>query len=95
MYYTFGCELVRIEGCTSAYRPKNKIWKDKWELQTDSPWPNKCCARRCSNEATVGANISIEGVDGSFILPICKPCNSSRSEWFRVITGSKAVKEKE
>ena len=85
-------KVCNIAG-TARFRSRYyESWKQFWKNECYKKWPDKCRIAHCLNEATDGAHVTIDGMIGEFIFPMCNKCNNKGSqEWLTANSKTIAV----
>ena len=51
-------------------------WKNHWIRHSGDTWPDECSVLGCGKEATDGAHVKHDIIQGEQIVPMCPECNS-------------------
>ena len=51
-------------------------WKNHWVKISKKTWPDQCCVKGCSKEATLGAHVYNPNEEKEWIVPMCDSCNN-------------------
>ena len=73
-------DLVRNIKHTSSDKPLGyQSWKEFWIINTGQKWPNECRIFGCTGNAFAGGHVFVDGCQESFIIPLCRSCNSAHN----------------
>lgn len=75
-----GDKVYNISGTARRRSRYYQSWRQFWINKCNKRWPDKCRICNCVNEATDGAHVEINGMEGEFIFPMCNPCNNTKPQ---------------
>ena len=91
-----GKNRVRNARGTSEDEPPGRpdTWQKYWKKHSGKRWPRECRIYHCTENADVGAHVTIDSGSTEYIIPMCSDCNHySKRSRMRVNKGTIAVRE--